>query len=236
MLTRTLVAASFAGHLIVLTVIGVVQALAMGPLPQPRHPLDPFVVHLVRLGDIELPPMPRAEARPPGRADASSAPVVRTASPTVAAPLEPQTGIRPETDLDRAFGARGIGGGEPAIRSLGSLGQSLGGPVALPEAPPRPAGPVRLHQGIAPPVPISMPTPIYPAIARTARVDGIVILDVVIDETGRVTGAKVLRSIPLLDKAAIDAITSWRYEPARLNGIPIAISMTVTVRFTLNGR
>jgi protein TonB len=60
-----------------------------------------------------------------------------------------------------------------------------------------------------------------------------VILDAVIDEAGAVRNVTVLRSVPLLDRAAIEAVTQWRYTPTRLNGVPVAIILTVTVTFSL---
>jgi protein TonB len=75
--------------------------------------------------------------------------------------------------------------------------------------------------------------PIYPAMARTARVQGVVILEAVIDASGRVESARVLRSIPVLDQAALDAVRQWRFDPARLNNQPVPVVMTVTVNFSL---
>ncbi len=76
-------------------------------------------------------------------------------------------------------------------------------------------------------------TPIYPAVARTARVEGVVILEAVIDAAGRVESVHVLRSIPLLDQAAMEAVRQWTFTPTTLNGTPVPIVMTVTVNFTL---
>ena len=76
--------------------------------------------------------------------------------------------------------------------------------------------------------------PQYPAIARAAHVQGIVILEATIGEDGAVRDVRVLRSIPLLDVAAIDAVRQWRFTPTLLNGEPVPIVMTVTVGFTLN--
>ena len=73
--------------------------------------------------------------------------------------------------------------------------------------------------------------PVYPEIARRAGVSGMVILEAVINPNGNVTDVNVLRSIPLLDKAAMDAVRQWKYEPALLNGVPVPIVMTVTVVF-----
>ena len=60
-----------------------------------------------------------------------------------------------------------------------------------------------------------------------------VILEAVIDARGNVTTVKVLRSIQLLDQAAVDAVRQWRFTPTLLNGEPVPIVMTVTVDFKL---
>jgi protein TonB len=78
--------------------------------------------------------------------------------------------------------------------------------------------------------------PVYPAIAQSARVQGVVILEAVLDARGRVDSVRVLRSIPLLDQAAVDAVQQWRFTPALLNGQAVPVVMTVTVDFTLQGR
>jgi len=92
--------------------------------------------------------------------------------------------------------------------------------------------PVRVGGNIAEPRKLRDVRPEYPEIAQAAKVQGIVILEVVIDEAGDVTDAKVLRSIPLLDQAALDAVKQWRYTPTMLNGTPVPVIMTVTVNFT----
>jgi protein TonB len=74
--------------------------------------------------------------------------------------------------------------------------------------------------------------PIYPPEAQAARVQGIVIAEIRIGEDGRVADARVLRSIPLLDTAALDAVRQW-HTPTMLNGAPVPVLMTVTVNFTL---
>jgi protein TonB len=77
-------------------------------------------------------------------------------------------------------------------------------------------------------------SPVYPAIARTARIQGVVILEAVINERGVVERVKVLGSVPLLDNAAIDAVKEWRYTPTLLNGVPVSVLMTITINFKLN--
>jgi protein TonB len=75
--------------------------------------------------------------------------------------------------------------------------------------------------------------PVYPPIAQSARVQGVVIIEATIGPDGRVKDAKVLRSIPLLDQAALDAVKQWQFTPTLLNGVPVPVIMTVTVNFTL---
>jgi len=75
--------------------------------------------------------------------------------------------------------------------------------------------------------------PIYPLIAQSARVQGVVIIEATIDPDGKVANTRVLRSIPLLDQAALDAVRKWEFEPTRLNGVAVPVIMTVTVNFTL---
>jgi protein TonB len=60
-----------------------------------------------------------------------------------------------------------------------------------------------------------------------------VIIEATIDREGRVTEARLLRSIPLLDQAALEAVRQWEYEPTLLNGVTVPVIMTVTVNFTL---
>ena len=94
-------------------------------------------------------------------------------------------------------------------------------------------GAVRAEKDIKPPKLVKEVQPIYPEIARVAEVQGVVILSVKTDEEGRVKDAMVLRSIPLLDQAAIDAVRQWVYEPLIIDGKAVPVVFTVTVRFQL---
>jgi len=93
---------------------------------------------------------------------------------------------------------------------------------------------VRVGSGIQQPTQLRKVNPVYPEIARSARVQGVVILELTLDTQGFVTDARILRSIPLLDQAAIDAVRQWQYTPTLLNGVPVPIVMTATVQFTLS--
>jgi protein TonB len=94
-------------------------------------------------------------------------------------------------------------------------------------------GPVRAAQLPELPRKIVDARPLYPEIARSARVEGTVILEAVLDTNGRITQLRVLRSVPLLDQAAIDAVRQWRYTPSTYNGRAVSVLMTITVHFSL---
>jgi len=106
--------------------------------------------------------------------------------------------------------------------------------ISTPPPPPPPYGvPLRIGGDIKEPKKLVDVKPIYPEIAMASRVQGIVILEIMLDEQGSVASAKVLRSQPLLDQAAIDAVRQWKFTPTFLNGAPVSVIMTVTVNFSL---
>jgi protein TonB len=110
------------------------------------------------------------------------------------------------------------------------------GPAA-PARPPlvSPSGkpPIRVGGSIAVPQKAKDVRPVYPELAKSVRVQGVVILEAIIDEQGRVADARILRSIPLLDQAALDAVKQWEFTPTLLNGEPVPIIMTMTIQFSL---
>ena len=91
---------------------------------------------------------------------------------------------------------------------------------------------IRVGGEVRPPIRVKEVSPVYPAIAQSARVQGDVVIEATIDEEGKVADARVVKSVPLLDQAALDAVRQWEYRPSLLNGVPTAVVTTVTVRFT----
>ena len=91
------------------------------------------------------------------------------------------------------------------------------------------AGPDR----VSTPTRIVYVKPEYPASARAANVQGVVVLEAQIESDGHVCNVRVVRSIPLLDQSAIDAVLKWRFTPPKLNGAAVPVIMTMTVNFTL---
>jgi protein TonB len=188
--------------------------------------LAPSVLPEVLSGDViayvtrVLPPPPP----PPVRRDV----VERAAADPNRAPIEAPTGITEErTDLPPFEHERPI----PGV----VIGDVTDGPVE-PVAPPRPSAPVepvRVGGTVRPPLKVHDVAPVYSAVAIAARIEGIVILEATIGIDGQVVNARVLRSLPFLDQAALDAVRQWQFTPTLLNGVPVPVLMTVTVRFTL---
>ena len=120
-----------------------------------------------------------------------------------------------------------------------NAGVALQGPPPPPPPPatgPRsPSGmaPVRVGGNIKTPTKVRDVRPVYPLDAQSARISGVVIIEATIDTDGRVYDARVLRSIPALDQAALDAVLQWEFTPTLLEGVPVPVIMTVTVNFTL---
>lgn len=222
---------SIAAHIALGVTVIVVSLLSGEALPTPRRVMAfEFPDRLVRLPrDIELPAARPVSTR--RTASNNNPTVVQRAAP--AAPVVAPSGLQPETPLNESTaGARSNASIDAVEASGGGVVDGLG----ITELPPpivTPTPPIRLHSGMAAPRKIRDVMPMYPAMARTARVQGVVILEAVIDSSGRVESARVLRSISLLDDAALEAVRQWRFDPARLNGQPIPVVMTVTVNFSL---
>ncbi len=121
------------------------------------------------------------------------------------------------------------------FRALGQHEEvTVSSPNAVPPPAPAPGEPLRVGGGIKAPRVLTRTKPYYTQEALKARVEGTVILEVTVDHEGHVSNAKVLRSIPMLDQAAIDTVREWTFEPTLLNGAPVDVSMVVTLNFTLS--
>ncbi len=173
-----------------------------------------------------------AQPPPPPKASAPAQP--RVASPKaapvspLAAPIEAPARIEPEPPAAAAIDEGVPGGVEGGIAS-----GIVGGIPGILEGPPPPVSrePVRIGGQVQAPALVKRVEPIYPLIAQQASIDGVVILDAIVDERGRVKSVKALRGHPLLAKAGIEAVEQWLYEPLRLNGTPTAFELTVSLWF-----
>jgi protein TonB len=77
--------------------------------------------------------------------------------------------------------------------------------------------------------------PAYPALARSARIQGVVVLEAMISKQGTIENLRLLSGHPMLAPAAIDAVRQWRYRPYILNGEPVEVETQITVNFALGG-
>ena len=135
----------------------------------------------------------------------------------------------------------GVSGGVPGGVPGGQLGGVLGGIISgasrtyVPAAPvaPAPKAPVRVGGRIKAPRALLTPEPVYPVLAKQAKVQGDVVIDAVIDQAGRVVEMQVVSGHPLLLPAAMEALRKWRYEPTYLNDEPVAVQLVVTIKFRL---
>ena len=220
---RSFTLVSVITHAIAIAAALVAQAVAVGPLPVPREPISFVGTIPIVAADIRLPrPAPRPSTVP---SDASRN----------VAPIEPPSQILPET-IHEPASLQPISGFVDGGADLGGRFETVALPPTPPPPPPSPPPqqPMRLHSGMQAPRKVFNADPIYPQIAQRAQVGGIVILEAVIDARGRVESVRVLRSLPLLDQAAVDAVKQWIFTPALLNGTPVPVVMTVTVNFELS--
>ena len=95
--------------------------------------------------------------------------------------------------------------------------------------------PLRLDQVAHSPVVVSRVEPEYPEVARQRSIEGRVLLEAIVDRKGRIeTEIKIIKSVALLDKAAIEALRQWRFTPGRdANGQPVRVIIEVPIRFVL---
>lgn len=135
----------------------------------------------------------------------------------------------------------GVEGGVPGGVPGGQMGGVIGGIVAananmnapLPPSSSGPKAPVRVGGKVRAPKGVYMPAPYYPVIARQTKIQGTVVIDAVLDESGHVVEARVVSGHPLLIQAALDTVKEWRYEPSYLNNQPISVALIVNVSFVL---
>jgi protein TonB len=218
---------SIAIHAVVLLVVLVVPILTSEALPEPGSAVRAFFV------EPAAPPPPPPPPPPPAPKAAVQTKVDPRPVPQepakFTAPVEVPDQVKPEEGIDL-----GVEGGVPGGVEGGVPGGVVGGVVGgLPDAPP-PTQAVRVGGQIKEPKKLKDVKPVYPDIAKQARVQGVVILECTISPQGKVTNVTVLRGIPLLDAAAIDAVKQWVYTPTLLNGVPVPVIMTVTVNFRLS--
>ncbi len=219
---------SLALHVLAAALIVVLPIVAADTMPEPASAVKAFFVEPMSAPAPPPPPPPPAPAQQ----------VVHKVQPKpvpqetkFVAPVDIPQQIKPEESLDLGVQG-GVSGGVEGGVPGGVVGGVVGG---LPDAPPPPPQQaVRVGGQIKEPKKLKDVKPVYPDIAKQARVQGVVILECTISPAGKVSEVKVLRGIPLLDQAAQEAVKQWVYTPTLLNGVPVPVIMTVTVNFKLS--
>lgn len=194
--------------------------IAPPPPPPPPPPAAPEVVKMIRNVETE---MVGGQLRTPTRIPNKIA-MIREEQPPPAA------------------SSGGVIGGVPGGIPGGQLGGVLGGIIGStsnPNVVPKVAKPevmrIRVSQGVSTGHLINKVEPLYPPLARSARIQGQVVLTAIISKDGTIEDLRVLSGHPLLIQAALDAVRQWRYKPYLLNGEPVEVETTVTVNFVFSG-
>ena len=205
---------SLFSHSAIIVAVVAAPLLATPFLPKPS----------LRIGGVVI-PVTAVPTPPPRPRHAELKPVANSA----AAPIVVPDGISPEkpSDFDTSF--QDVDPTGIVVAGVDSIDSVI---VALPP-PPVQQQPVRVGMGVRSPQKTRDVQPKYPPIAQAAGVEGVVIIEATIGIDGRLINAKLLRSIPLLDQAALDAVRQWEFTPSLLNGVPVPVIMTITVNFTL---
>jgi protein TonB len=213
---------SMAVHFVAVLMFLIIPLTATIELPDPATVLPDY---------IRAAPMPPPPPAPRLARSATPTPSVTT-NPDLP-PASVPDAIRPEAEPS---GIPVPDIGQPSGAGMpDGIGLATGvRPVVLtPPDPPRPPAQVRVADLPISPRKLVDVRPQYPEIARAARVEGTIIMEAVLDTSGRVTQLRLLRSVPMLDQAALDAVRQWRYTPSLYGGRPVSVLMTITVRFTL---
>jgi protein TonB len=207
-------------HLCVIAGVIVSPLFATDELPEPPRATEYVLV------SARLPPPPPTPQPASPLSNRNAAPVD---APDIVAPEPPTPPVTSPgpTDFD-------VPGGDPLAGPF-VPGVVPGGEPLPPPPPPPPVAPKQPFRvsALQTPRKIRDMAPRYPAIAQASRVEGVVILEAVIAEDGSVQDVRVLRSKPLLDDAAVEAVRQWRFTPTLLGGQPVPVVMTVTVSFSL---
>jgi protein TonB len=137
-----------------------------------------------------------------------------------------------EAPPSQSFGVAGMEGlGGSAGGVMGGIFNGTPAPKVQQQAPKK----VNISGGVAAGMLLQKTIPMYPPIAKAARVSGTVVLQATISKTGTIENLRVISGPAMLQQSALDAVKSWRYRPYLLNNDPVEVETTVNVVFSLGG-
>jgi protein TonB len=191
---------------------------------------------------LVAPPPPPPPPPPPAATPTVVRPVARLLNQGVLTQpkaIPKQVAVFKEAELPPEA-AGGVAGGFGVDGGL--LGGAFGGatgaappPPPPPPPPPKATGPIKVGGNVQEALVIARPNPVYPPLARQARIQGNVVLHAIIDKDGKVSELQVISGHPLLVQSALEAVKNWRYRPTQLNGEAVEVDTTITVSFVLGG-
>jgi protein TonB len=132
-------------------------------------------------------------------------------------------------------GMGGVPGGIPGGVAGGVMGSIIGATTTTAVPTVKTPQRVRVSQGVSQGLLVHQVRPMYPQLARAARIQGQVVLQANIGKDGSIQNLRVVSGHPMLAPAAIDAVKQWKYKPYFLNGEPVEVDTQITVNFTLAG-
>jgi protein TonB len=186
------------------------------------------------------PPPPPPAAAPIQKIVRPSARLIQAGKLSAPTVIPKQVSMIKEEELPPDLGvtvgvAGGVPGGVPGGQAGGVLGGIIGGVPGSNLPPPPKVAPTRQRVGgnVQQAKLINMIRPVYPPLAKQARISGTVRLQAIIAKDGSVIELQILSGHALLVQAALDAVRQWRYQPTLLNGEPVEVITTVDVVFTL---
>jgi len=233
---------SFALQILMLLVLILVPMIYFDTLPATQ--LTSFLV---------APPPPPPPPPPPAAAPVRVVKVIpkQFDAGKLLAPKEipKEVAIIDEDETPPAGGGAGVVGGIPGGVPGGTPGGVIGGiigsvPTAAPPPPPppvkakpKPKPPKRIRVGgnVQSARLVRQPKPVYPPLARQARIQGTVRFNAIIGKDGRIANLTLVNGHPLLVPSATAAVKQWVYKPTLLNGEPVEVVTVIDVNFTLSG-
>jgi len=192
---------------------------------------------------IVLPPKPGAATTATTTAATQAATPADTATQEPAAATGKQADImnrqlnapsRISNDLKALGGQAPTAGFSPGAMDMGS-GSNVFTPGSGPKVTVQSQRKVSISAGIAVGLLVQKTAPVYPSIAKSARISGTVVIQATISKNGTVENPRVVSGPTMLRQAALDAVKSWRYRPYLLDGTPVEVDTTVNVVFNLGG-
>jgi periplasmic protein TonB len=199
-----------------------IRALIYNPPPPPPPPLPKGSALLERVEPAK-PVTPDPKPQKPDFTAKIEVPKEEPIKPEARSPEDEQRGSPTGSDIGMAEGMEigvegGVVGGVPGGVIGGVVGGTGDGPVLDYDQPPRP---------------IKMPRPVYPQEAFVKKIEGTVLVEILIDASGNVIRASIVQSIPALDQAALQSVYQWRFSPAMKKGRPVATIAQAPVSFRI---